>query len=88
MGCCNIYGLRKNGTLWRFSDIDDKNFKRFTPKNKSYDGDTELYPVLKSKIGKVRFGMIYTPQSPQKIIKANNDGTLCLLPIKEIRSKK
>ncbi len=82
LGCCNIYGLRKNGTLWRFSEIDDKNamFKRFTPKKKSYGGDMELYPLFKSKMSKVRSGAIYSPQYPQKKIKANRDGTLCLLP--------
>lgn len=85
LGCCNIYGLRKNGTLWRFSEIDDKDttFKRFTPKKKSYNGDMELYPVLKSNMEKIRSRTIYSPQSPQKTIKANSDGTLCLLPMKE-----
>jgi len=85
LGCCNIYGLRKNGTLWSFSEIDDKDttFKRFTPKKKSYNGDMELYPVLKSNMEKIRSRTIYSPQSPQKTIKANSDGTLCLLPMKE-----
>ncbi len=82
LGCCNIYGLRKNGTLWRFSQMKNEKvtFERFTPKKKSYGGDTELYPLLKSNMTKVRSGTIYSPQYPQKKIKANKDGTLCLLP--------
>jgi len=80
LGCCNIYGLRKNGTMWRFSQIRNEkaHFKKFSPKKKSYDGDMELYPLLKSKMSKVRSGMIYSSESPQKTIKANSDGTLCL----------
>ncbi len=82
LGCCNIYGLRKNGTLWKFSEIDDKHtiFQRFTPKKKSYDGDRELYPLLKSKMRKLKQGTIYSSQAPQKTIRANRDGSLCLLP--------
>jgi hypothetical protein len=82
LGCCAIYGLRKNGTLWKFDDAEGKNgFKKFIPQKRSYDGDQELYPLLKSKMSKVRSGAIYNSQSPQKTIKANRDGTLCLLPI-------
>ena len=82
LGCCNIYGLRKNGTLWKSSDIDDKGlFKKFTAKKKTYDGDTELYSYLKSKMVKVRAGKIYV-YNFIKTIKANRDGTLCLLPKK------
>jgi hypothetical protein len=82
LGCCAIYGLRKNGTLWKFDDAEGKNgFKKFIPQKRSYDGDQELYPLLKSKMSKVRPGTIYNSQSPQKIIKANRDGTLCLSAI-------
>jgi hypothetical protein len=82
LGCCNIYGLRKNGTMWRFSQMKNEkvHFKKFTPKKKSYGGDMELYPLLKSKMSKVRLGTIYSLQYTQKTIKANKDGTLCLLP--------
>jgi len=81
LGCCAIYGIRKNGTLWKFDDTKKKNgFQKFTPKKRSYDGDEELYPLLKSKMLKVRSGTIYSFQPLQKTIKANRDGTLCLLP--------
>ena len=82
LGCCNIYGLRKNGTMWRFSQMGNEavHFKKFTPKKKSYGGDMELYPLLRSKMSKIKSGTIYSSQTPQKTIKANGDGTLCLLP--------
>ena len=84
LGCSAIYGLRKDEILWKFDEIDGKtDFERFTPKKKSYDGDEELYPLLKSSMSKVRSGTIYNPQYPQKKIKANKDGTLCLLPMKK-----
>lgn len=84
LGCCAIYGLRKDGSLWKSDDIDHKDvFKRYTPKEKSYDGDTELYPYLKSNMAKIARGMIYSPsQSPQ--VEANKEGeALCLLPIEK-----
>ena len=85
LGCCSINGLRKNGTLWRFSQMGNEKvaFKRFTPKKKSYGGDTELYPLLKSKMKKVPYGTVYNPEKSEKKLKANKDGTLCLLPIEE-----
>jgi len=84
LGCCAIYGIRKNGTLWKFDDTVGKNgFQKFTPKKRSYDGDEELYPLLKLKMSKVRSGTIYSSQPLQKNINANRDGTLCLPPIKE-----
>jgi len=85
LGCCNIYGLRKNGTIWQFSQMKNEKvyFKKFTPKKKSHDGDMELYPVFKSKMSKVRLGTIYSSRPTQKIIKANRDGTLCLPPVKK-----
>jgi len=82
LGCCNIYGLRKNGTMWRFSQRGNEAvyFRKFTPKKKSYGGDRELYPLLRSKMSKVRSGTIYSAQPLQKTIKAKRDGTLCLPP--------
>lgn len=84
LGCCSVYGLRKNGTLWRFSQMGNEKvvFKRFTPKKKSYGGDTELYPVLESDMAKVPSGTIRSPNT-NKIVKAKRDGTLCLSPIEE-----
>ena len=84
LGCCNIYGLRKDGSLWR-SSLDDKGkdgkmvFKKYKAKKKTYDGDMELYPYLKSKMAKVISGTIYSPNFNKKV-KVNKDGTLCLLP--------
>ena len=86
LGCSAIYGLRKNGTLWKFDETDRmSDFERFTPKKKSYDGDDELYPLLNSKMSKVKSGMIYSPWYTQKKTEANKDGTLCLLPTKVYR---
>ncbi len=81
LGCCNIYGLRKNSTMWRFSQMGNEavHFKKYTPK-KEFDGDMELYPLLKSKMSKVRPGSIYSSDPLQKTVKANRDGTLCLPP--------
>jgi len=82
LGCCNIYGLRKNGTLWKFSQIGNEKviFKRFIPKKKSYDGDTKLYTLLKSKMEKVPYGTVYNPENNAEMLKANRNGTLCLSP--------
>jgi len=54
-------------------------FKKHKLKKKSYDGDEELYPYLRSKMAKVPLGTIYSHNFNKKI-KANKDGTLCLLP--------
>jgi len=83
LGCCAIYGLRKDGSFWKSYEEDGKTiFKRHKLKKKSYDGDMDLYSFLKSKMAKVSFGTIYSPNF-NKGIKANKDGTLCLLPIEE-----
>ena len=80
--------LRKDGSLWKTSFDDEIKggkivFKRHKLKKKSYDGDMELYPYLRSKMAKVPSGTIYSPNFNKKI-KANEDGTLCLLP--EVKS--
>ena len=82
LGCCNIYGLRKDGTLWRFSQMKNEKvaFERFTPKKKSYGGDMDLYPLLKSKMKKVPYGSVYNPENNKKRLRASRDGTLCLAP--------
>ncbi len=80
VGCCAIYGLKIDGSLWKTDDIDHKDiFKRYTPEEKSYSGDSELYPYLKSKMAKVPQGTIYIENYNQKT-KVNKDGTLWLLP--------
>ena len=80
IGCCTVYGLRKDGSLWMSDHIEEKNvFRRYKLKKLSNGGDSELYPCLKSKMVKVPAGMIYTPMYT-KNIEANDDGTLCLLP--------
>ena len=80
LGCCAIYGVRRDGSLWRYYDEVGKTvFKRYILKNKSYDGDMDLYPFLKSKMAKVPSGTIYSPNFNKKI-KPNRDGKLCLLP--------
>jgi len=81
LGCCAIYGLRKDGSLWKSYEENGKTlFGRYILKKKSYDGDTELYPYLKSKMFKVPFGAVYGSDL-NMMIKANKDGTLCLLPV-------
>ena len=83
LGCCSIYGLRKDGSLWKSHEEDGKTvFKRHVLKKKSYGGDMDLYPFLKSNMDKVPSGTIYSPNFNKKI-KAKKDGTLCLLPIKK-----
>lgn len=77
LGCCTIYGVRKDGSLWKSDGIDV--FKRFTPQEKSYDGDTELDSYLKSNMQKVPTGTIYSPQY-SKDTEVNKDGTLWFLP--------
>jgi len=80
LGCGAIYGLRKDGSLWRYyEEVGKTVFKKHTLKKKSYDGDMDLYPFLKSKMAKVPSGTIYSPDFNKKI-KANKDGTLCLWP--------
>ena len=84
LGCCNVYGLRKDGSLWK-SSFNNKGkdgkmvFKKYKAKKKTYNGDMELYPYLKLKMAKVISGTIYSPNFNKKI-KVNKDGTLCLLP--------
>ena len=80
LGCCAIYGLRKDGSLWKSYEEGSKPvFKRHKLKKKSYDGDMDLYPFLKSKMAKIPSGTIYSPNNNKKI-KANKDGTLFMLP--------
>ena len=81
LGCCSIYGLKKDGSLWKsYEEEGGKTiFKRHKLKKKSYDGDTDLYPFLKSKMAKVPSGTIYNPNFNKKT-EANKDGMLCLLP--------
>ena len=81
LGCCNIYGLRKNSTLWRFSQTksEEVNFKRYKPK-KEYNGDMELLPLLKSKMAKLKSGIIYSSDAKIATLKPNRDGTLCIEP--------
>ena len=80
LGCGAIYGVRKNGTLWKFDETDGKSdFKRFTPKKGLYTGDEELYSLLKTKMSKIKPGTVYSPDINHKI-EVNRDGTLCLWP--------
>ncbi|HIQ46362.1 MAG TPA: DUF1566 domain-containing protein [Sulfurovum sp.] len=84
LGCCAIYGLRKDGPPWKSFEEQGKTvFKRHKLKKKSYDGDMDLYPFLTSKMAKVQAGTIYSPSSNIIKIKVKKDGTLCLLPMKE-----
>jgi len=84
LGCCSIYGLRRDGSLWK-SSLDDELrdgkivFKRYRAKKEIDYGDSDLYPYLKSKMAKVPSGTIYS-KNHNKTIEANRDGTLCLLP--------
>jgi len=80
LGCCTLYGVRKDGSLWKSDDIDYKGvFKKYKVKKISHDGDTELYPYLKSNMQKVPTGTIYAPQYAGEA-EVNKDGTLWLLP--------
>lgn len=80
LGCCGIYGLRKDGSLWKSYEENGKTvFKKYKLKKKSSGGDMDLYSFLKSKMAKVPFGTVYSPNFNKKI-KANKNGTLCLLP--------
>jgi len=81
LGCCNIYGLRKNGTLWKSEDEGNNKivFKKYVATKKSYGGDMKLYPYLKKNMQKVPKGTIYMPSDNANEVEAKNDGTLCLL---------
>ena len=87
LGCCNIYGVRGDGSLWR-SSFDDEGqnakmvFKRYKAKKKTYGGDVELYPYLRLKMAKVPSGTIYDGTSSCRV-EASRDGTLCLSPEKK-----
>lgn len=81
LGCCAIYGVRKDGSLWK-SSYDKRNkviYKKYKAKKKTYDGDNELYPYLKSNMRKVPTGRVYSDGFYSEIT-SNRDGTLCLFP--------
>ena len=78
LGFCTLYGVRKDGSLWKSDDIDYQGvFKKFKAKKISHDSDTELYPYLKSNMQKVPTGTIYAPQYTGEA-EVNKDGTLWL----------
>ncbi len=84
LGCCAIYGLRKDGSLWESYEENGKTvFKKYHLQKKSYGCDMELYSFLKSKMKKVPYSTVYNPKNNEEKLKANQDGTLCLLPIEE-----
>lgn len=81
LGCESIYGMRRNGSLWKSDEIRHKDvFKKYKLKKLTYDADRKLYLWLKSKMVKVASGTVYNPDDFLKKMKVQKDGTLCLLP--------
>ncbi|BAF72971.1 DUF1566 domain-containing protein [Sulfurovum sp. NBC37-1] len=83
LDCCRIYGMRKDGSLWRADTWNGPKiiFKRYSKAKKESYVELDKYPVLKSKMNKMSLGTIYSSNYFNKNLKANKDGTLCLLPI-------
>ena len=84
LGCCSVYGVRRDGSLWRSSFYDKGAdgkmvFKRYKAKKGINGGDMELYPYLRSNMAKVPSGVVYDATLMRQI-KVGRDGTLFLLP--------
>ena len=77
LGCANIYGLRKNGTMWYAKGYSKFEFKPYRYK-KTYS--KELNRLLKNKMARVGNMRVVSSESLYSRVKVNRDGTLCFKP--------
>ncbi len=77
LGCANIYGLRKNGTIWYAEGYSKFKFKPYRYK-KTYS--KELNRLLKNRMARVGNMRIASPEHLHSRVKINRDRTLCFKP--------
>lgn len=78
-GCCTLYGVRADASLWKYNEAYTKAlFVTFNSEENMDIADRELYGILTSKDKHLK--ILYNPEEVNRERKVRKDGTLWLLP--------